>query len=289
MRVGFVLLAALLAARLGAAAEPDASGPAAADKPRPRDVSPHHVRPIASPITDHFALRGSFFPASIATDVHVDSSAAVPGTELSAERDLGQANRLNQALGELIFRIRTRNRLRVNYFGSDRNASEVLNRDITFGGNTFHDRDVTQSELQFSMLSFTYLFSAIRTERFEVGVGLGAHLLQAEARATDQTLMEHAQSSGDGVLPTLAIDGTWRLSQRFAWTARANYVTANINGSTGSLGDYHTDVQYRWVSNFSVGLGYEMIRAQAQVTNSGTPGGFVFRVSGPEVFFRASF
>jgi hypothetical protein len=289
MRFGFVFVAALLAGRLCVAAEPDPSGPVPADKPRPRYVYPRHVHPIASPITDHFALRGSFFPASIATDVHVDSAAGVPGTVLSAERDLGQSNRLNQALGELIFRIRKRNRIRVNYFGSDRNANQVLNREIIFGGNTFHDGDVTQSELQFSMLSFTYLFSAIRTERFEVGVGLGAHLLQAEARATDQTLLEHAQSSGDGVLPTLAIDGTWRISQRFAWTARVNYVRANINGSTGSLGDYHTDVQYRWVPNFAIGLGYEQIRAQAEVTNSGTPGGFVFRVSGPEVFFRASF
>jgi hypothetical protein len=287
MRVGFVLLAALLAAQLCLAAEPDSSGP---DKPRQRAVyHPRNERPIASPITDRFALRGSFFPASIATEVHVDSSAGVPGTVLRAERDLGQDSRLNQGLGELIFRVRTRNRLRVDYFGSDRNASHVLSRDVTVGGNTFHDNDVTQSELQFSMLSFTYLYSVIHSERFEVGAGVGAHLLNAEARAIDQTLMQHAESSGDGVLPTLAVDGTWRISRRFAWTARANYISANIHGSTGSLGDYHTDLQYRWVPNFAIGLGFQQIRARAQVSSSGTPGGFEFRVSGPELFFRASF
>jgi len=286
MRVVLVLVAALLAAATVMAAEPDSTGP---EQPRPRAVFPKRERPIASPITDHFALRGSFFPASIATDVHVDSSAGVPGTALSAERDLGQASRLNQGRMELIFRLRSRNRLRVDYFGSDRTASHVLDRDITFGGHTFHDRDVTQTELQFSMLSFTYTYSVIRTERFEVGAGVGVHLLNAEARGTDQTLEQHAQSSGDGALPTLALDGTWRIAQRFAWTARAQYVSATIHGQLGSLGDYHTDLQYRWLPNFAVGLGYQAIRAQLEVTHSGTPGGFALRVNGPEVFFRASF
>jgi hypothetical protein len=286
MRVAFVLVAALLAARLSMAVEADTTGP---DKPRPHHVYPNHERPIASPITDHFALRGSFFPASISTDLHVDPSVAVPGTLLSAERDLGQASRLNQGLGELIFRLRERNRLRVDYFGSDRSATQVLNRDIIFGDRIFHAHDVTQTEVQFSMLSFTYTYSVIRTERFEVGAGVGAHLLNAEARGMDQTLQQHADSSGDGALPTLALDGTWRISQRFAWTARAQYFSANIRGNSGSLGDYHTDLQYRWVPNFAVGLGYQDTRLALQFDHGSTPGGFAFRVSGPEIFFRASF
>jgi hypothetical protein len=286
MRVAFVLVAALLAARVAAAAEADTTGP---DKPRPRQVYPKHERPIASPITDHFALRGSFFPASISTDVHVDSSNGVAGTALNAERDLGADSRLNQGRGELMFRLRERNRVTVDYFGSDRNASQVLDRDILVGGRTFHADDVTQSELQFSMLSFTYTYSVLRTERFEVGAGVGLHLLNAEARATDQTLQQRSDSSADGVLPTLAIDATWRISQRFAWTARAQYLRANIRGDSGSLGDYHTDLQYRWTPNFAVGLGYQEIRLQLEVPTGHTPGGLDFHVSGPEVFFRASF
>jgi hypothetical protein len=287
MRVAWVLLAALTAAQLCMAAEPDtAAGP---EKPRPRYVYPTHERPIASPITDHFALRGSFFPASISTDIHVDPSGGVPGTPLNAERDLGQPSHLYQGRGELIFRLRERNRLRVDYFGSDRNADQVLNRDIIFGNHTFHDHDRTQTELQFSLLSFTYTYSVIRTERFEVGAGIGVHLFNAEARGTDQTLQQHAESSADGAIPTLALDGTWRISQRFAWTARAQYVSATLHKDSGSLGDYHTDLQYRWLPNFAVGVGYEDIRAQLEVSHGNTPGGFALRVSGPELFFRVSF
>jgi len=286
MRVALVLVAALSTAQLSMAAEPAATGP---DKPRPRYRYPTHERPIASPITDHFALRGSFFPASLSTDVHIDPSAGVSGTPLSAERDLGQPSHLYQGRGELIFRLRERHRLRVDYFGSDRNADQVLNRDIIFGSHTFHDHDLTQTQLQFSMLSFTYTYSLLRSERFELGAGLGVHLFNAEARGTDQTLQQHAESSADGAIPTLALDGTWRISQRFAWTARAQYVSATIHNDSGSLGDYHTDLQYRWFANFAVGVGYEDIRTQVEVSHGNTPGGFALRVSGPELFFRASF
>jgi hypothetical protein len=43
------------------------------------------------------------------------------------------------------------------------------------------------------------------------------------------------------------------------------------------------------VPNFAVGVGYQDIRAELDVTHGGTPGGFALRVSGPELFFRASF
>jgi len=285
MRVAVVLIAALIAGEACLAAEPDSTGPAAPA----RHPYPQHERRSASPITDHFSLRGTFFPASLRTDLHLDSSAGVPGTSVNAEHDLGLKGHLNQGRMELIFRLRERHRLRVDYFGSDRDGDRVLNRQIFFGGNTFMSGDLVQSDLQYSMLGFTYTYSVIRTERFELGAGLGVHLLQADARATDVTLTQHAESSGVGAFPTPALDATWAISQRFAFTARAQYLSTTINRIHGELGDYHTDLQYRWRPNFEVGLGYEEIRTQLSVQRSSTPSGFALSVKGPEAFVRVSF
>jgi hypothetical protein len=287
MRLAFVLVAALFAGQC-LAAEPQSSGPAQAP------ARGHHPRAknefaLASPITDHFSLRGTFFPASLSTQLHLDSSAGVPGTQISAENDLGLKSRLNQGRMELIFRLRERNRLRVDYFGSDRASEQDLNRTINFGGRTFGGGDLLQSDLALSMLGFTYTYSVVRTERFEVGVGLGVHLLSADARGTDLTLQQHAESSGVGAFPTPALDATWAISRRFAWTARGQYLSATVNGVSGSLGDYHTDLQYRWRRNFEVGLGYEEIKAELSVDRKNSPSGFTIRVKGPELFLRASF
>lgn len=286
MRSALVLVATLLAAQACMAAETDVAGPPQA---KPRFPYPKSERVIASPITDHFALSGSFFAGTATTDLHLDSSAGVPGTVLSAERDLGLNSRLNQAQMELIFRLRQRHRLRVNYFKSDRNGDQALTRTISFGGQTFDDGDIVQSELNLTMLSFTYTYSVIRTERFEVGAGVGLHLLDAQARGMDETLDRNAQTSGSGPFPTFALDATWRISRRFAFTARGNYLSATVNGVSGALGDYHTDLQYRWTPNLVLGLGYEALRAQLEVTRSNLPSGFDFRTQGPELFFRVSF
>jgi len=289
MRVVFVLIAALLAGEVSWAAAPDSQGPPQSDTP-PRHPYPYpeKKRVLRSPITDHFAVRGTFFAAQLNTNLHLDSG-AVPGTLLNAEHDLGLKGHLNQGRMELIFRLHERHRLRVDYFGSDRDGDRAIGRNIVFAGNTFMSGDVVQSDLQYSMLGFTYTYSLIRTERFEVGAGLGVHLLQADARGTDVTLQEHAESSGVGAFPTPALDATWAISQRFAFTARGQYLNATVHGTSGSLGDYHADLQYRWRPNFEIGLGYEEIRAQLETERKTSPAGFALSVRGPELFLRASF
>jgi hypothetical protein len=287
MRVVFVLIA-ILFGEACFAAESDSSGPA--PSAAPRHPYPKRERKLASPITDHFSLRGTFFRAALNTELHLDSSVNAPGTLVNAEHDLGLKGDLNQGRMELIFRLRERHRLRVDYFGSDRDGDRAIGQDILFGGHTFMSGNLVQSDLQYSMLGFTYTYSVIRTERFELGAGLGVHLLQADARGTDVTLQQNAETSGVGAFPTPALDGTWAISQRFAWTARAQYLRATVHGITGSLGDYHTDLQYRWTPYFELGLGYEEIRAQLSVQRSSTtPGGFTLGVKGPELFFRVSF
>jgi hypothetical protein len=288
MRMVFVA-AALIAAQVSFAAAPDSAGPPQSPAAL-RHPYPQRKQTQASPITDRFALRGTFFPASLSTDLHLDSSTDLtPGTLINAEHDLGLKGRLNQGRMELIFRLHSRHRLRFDYFGSERDADRVLTRDIIFSGHTFVTDDLVHSALQYSMLGFTYTYSVIRTERFELGAGLGVHLLQADARGTDVTLEQHAESSGVGAFPTPALDGTWAISQRFAWTARAQYLHATVHGISGSLADYHTDLQYRLRPNFELGLGYEAIRAELSVERNNSPSGFALRIRGPEAFLRVSF
>jgi len=250
MRVVFVLIAALIAGAAAVAAEPAERRSAAIRRSRAPSETEERACPRKS---DHGSFRAArhFFAAQLNTNLHLDSG-GVPGTLVNAEHDLGMKGRLNQGRMELIFRLHSGIDCASTTFGSDRDGDRPIGHDILFAGNTFVSGDLVQSDLQYSMLGFTYTYSVIRTERFEVGAGLGVHLLQADARGTDVTLQEHAESSGVGAFPTPAIDATWAISQRFAWTARAQYLNATVHGTNGSLGDYHTDLQYRWTRNFEI-------------------------------------
>jgi hypothetical protein len=95
--------------------------------------------------------------------------------------------------------------------------------------------------------------------------------------------------SGAGAFPTIPLDLTWRISRRFAVTARGQYFRASVNHFQGSLAEYHGDVQYRWKPNFSVGAGYTVMRAFLNVNDANFPGLFRLNNGGPEAFFKVSF
>lgn len=273
MRAWLALLSTALCAH-GALAAPAAPG--------------RGERPIASPVWDRFYLRGSYFTASVATDLRLDPDVGL-GTPLTAEDDLGLDERIDQGRLELMFRLRERNRLRVDYFKLDRYGDQLLARQIVFGDRTFEVNDRVQSTLDWRMLGFTYTYSVLRRERFEVGAGLGIHLLEAEARGEVPARFLREETSGVGAFPTVALDAAWRVSRRFSLTARGQYFSASVDDFDGSLGDYHLDLQYRWRPNFAVGLGYTVIRAELEVTDTGSPGRVSLDTQGPELFFRVSF
>jgi hypothetical protein len=244
----------------------------------------------ASPITDRFALRVTYFAPKIDTLLRLDRSTGQPGTELNVEDDLGLDDSRNMFRAEMIIRLREKNRLRVDYFHLSRYGDKVLNETINFGDQTFFVGDRAQTSLDYRALGLTYTRSILYFDRVEVGVGVGISLLEAHAKG--EVVARNVREKEDGVAPypTFALDGTWRISKRWSFNGRAQTFTAHLSDFTGSLSEYHGDVQYRWRRNFTFGLGYTSMRIRANSTSTDNmPGKLDQDIKGPEFFIRASF
>ncbi len=258
-------------------------------------VKPDKNRWTPSPITDRFYVRGTFFNPAISTTLRIDAAspgagvAGSAGTIVSGEKDLGLDSRNPQGRIEIMFRLRERNRLRVDYFESNRRGDQPLARQILFGDEIFQVNDRVTSSVQWRQFGLTYTFSALRTDRLELGVGVGVHFVEAEARGAVDAKQLRQEVSGAGAFPTIPLDFTWRISRRFSMVARGQYLHAAHNNFEGSMGEYHGDFQYRWKPNFSVGAGYTVMRSFLQLQESHFPGMFRLNVRGPEAFFRVSF
>ncbi|HEV7442164.1 MAG TPA: hypothetical protein VGO18_06180 [Steroidobacteraceae bacterium] len=269
--------------------------PAEHDRWSGAPIKPDKNRNTPSPITDRFYVRGTFFNPAITTTLRIDTQSPGPGlagtlgTPVSGEKDLGLDSRNPQGRIEIMFRLRERNRLRVDYFESNRRGDHVINRQILFGNETFAVNDRVTSSVQWRQFGLTYTFSVLRTDRFELGLGLAVHFVEAEARGQVVAKRLRQDVSGAGAFPTIPLDFTWRISRRFAMVARAQYLRASVNNFEGSMGDYHADFQYRWKPNFSVGAGYTDMRSFLQVNDAHFPGLFRQHVRGPEAFFKVSF
>jgi len=258
-------------------------------------IKPDKNRMTTSPITDRFYVRGTFFNPAVSTTLRIDTQGAAPGvmgitgTTINGERDLGLDSRIPQGRIEIMFRLRERSRLRVDYFETNRRGDHPINRQIQLGDETFLPNDRVTSSLDWRQFGLTYTYSLVRTDRFEAGLGVAVYFLEADARGAVEARQLRQEVSGAGAFPSIPVDVTWRISRRFAITARAQYFHASVSSFEGSLGEYHGDLQYRWTPNFSLGAGWTTLKSSLDVQDSHFPGAFRLNVRGPEAFFKVSF
>jgi hypothetical protein len=89
---------------------------------------------IASPVTDHFYMRATYYQPTVETELRLDSTnGARDGTLLSAEEDLGLDDVINQGRVEFDVRMGERSHMRVDYFKLSRFRQNALPREIDFG------------------------------------------------------------------------------------------------------------------------------------------------------------
>ncbi|MEO8308657.1 MAG: hypothetical protein ABI616_11535 [Pseudomonadota bacterium] len=277
----FVLLAALAAPAFGATPEPQAEAPRELLQP------PKHS--IPSPITDRFALKGIYYQPSVSTLLRYDSSTGVPGTEFSAEDTLGLDSELNQGSIEMWLRMGERHRIRVDYFKMTRKGDVVLDQALNFGDTTFLAGERVVSAMDMRTLGITYTYSLWRRETFEIGLGLGIQLVQLEGSAEAPVRFVGEKFDTAGPMATIALDGTWRFTQRFSANARVQYLQGNTGNVDGLYGQYHLDVQFRWRPNMAFGLGYSQTRMKVDSSDPSFAGLFDLEYRGPEAFVRVSF
>jgi hypothetical protein len=255
---------------------------------KPSDVLKPASLDLASPVSDHFYMRGIYFQPSVTTELRLDASGTSPGTLLSAEKNLGLDESVNQGRLEFDIRLKERNHVRVDYFKLNRFKQQPLATDIDFGDFTFDAGTNFRSKLDWRVLSLTYTYSFIKFDRFEAGAGLGIHIIEAHAEGREPGTTNFEKADQVGIFPTIAVNTAFRISKRWAITARAQQFSANPEDFEGKMADYHADFQYRWRKNFAVGLGYTKYVTELLVTDD-RPLLFNLNVDGPELFFRASF
>jgi hypothetical protein len=256
-----------------------------------------HHRMTPSPITDRLAVSGIFFNPAVTTRLRVDTQGpasglpGITGTTVSGERDFGLDSRIPQGRIEIIFRLRQNNRLRVDYFETNRRGDRAIDRTILFGDETFVANDRVTSSLDWRQFSLTYTYSLFRNDYVEAALGLGLHFIEADARGQVNAKQLRQEVSGSGAFPTIPVDITWRIWHGLALSARGQYFRATVNNFQGSIAEYHGDLQWRWqrYPNFSLGAGYTIMRSSLDVDDTNFPGSFRLNVRGPEGFFKVSF
>jgi hypothetical protein len=244
---------------------------------------------IASPITDRFSLRAGYYQPSVDMPLRYDASSVSPGTPISGEETLGFDDELNQGTVEVMVRMADRHRVRLDFFNVARAGYVLADQDIDFGENTYFENEAVLSKMDVWMLGLTYTYSLLKRESFEMGLGLGMHLMQLQGESGVPARQLHEEFDAAGPMATVAVDGTWRFTRRFSLNSRAQYLSGNVDDVDGSFLNYRADVQFRWRPNVAFGLGYTNWSLRVDSVDDSFSGRLVLKARGPDAFVRVSF
>ena len=250
-----------------------------------------HADDYLSPVDERVRLSLGFMHVTSTTNIRLDSSAGLPGTQINAEHVLGLDGSDFEPKFQAMVRVGERHRLRFDYFTLDRTGQATLGAPIVFRDVVLQTNDPVQTNLSMRTLGITYEYSFIHRERFELAATLGINDTDISARARVATQTRHVDQTEDqaGPFPTFGLDSTYVLSKRFYLDARAQYFKLAVDHLTGSLGFYELAALYRLRPNISFALGYTAAKATLSSRQTRTSGQFDFDSKGPEFFVRIAF
>lgn len=244
---------------------------------------------LASPLEDHFRLSAGVLSTTSDTELRLDADDGTPGTLISAEDDLGLRERSEQADVELELRIRERHRLRFGYFRLDRRAARTIDRQILFGDEVFTVSDVVHSRLDWREFGVTYAYTFLRRARSEIYGSFGLRLIEVGASGQVPAENIREEENEAAPIPALGVGTQLRMTDRFHFEARAEYLEADVDEFDGTLIDLRAALLYRFNRNLALGAAYMLTEREANSADVGDSGRFQLRNDGPILFIRVAF
>jgi len=217
-------------------------------------------------LDDRFQIDTGYF--RITADTVLRYNGAPGSGDISLEKDLGVAKKVNTFWVDATWRVGRRHQLKLGFTRFTRDRGDyTLGRDFTWGGETYNAGLSATTTSGTDILGGYYRFALFRNERFEIGptVGVGYLWLNAGIRATgsvsgpggtqNRTL---DQSASTGSL-TGAVGGyanAW-LTKRLVTRADYLYIKVTSGNTEASIHDWRLGADYYFFRNAGLGVQYK--------------------------------
>jgi hypothetical protein len=245
--------------------------------------------PTHPALNDRFYFgAGAFFPRTN-TQASLTSKTTGLGTTIEFEESLDMPRQ--KTVPNLIGRWRfggQRWRVDAEYFELNRSGERAIDRDITWGDQTFPVNSRVTSNFDFSDLRVSLGYSFFQRPDKELGVALGLHV------ATYDVSLSTANFGGQqedvlAPLPVLSLYGQFALTNRWAVGARLDRFTLSYDKFEGSLTSLGLDLLYQPFRHVGFGAGYRALAIRAEVEGDRATLKMRQNFEGPMLFMNVSF
>jgi len=243
---------------------------------------------------DRFTLR--LGAMNIDSDNTIRGNTSIAGQDVGFSEDFGLGGKEWEPRVDGMFRISDRQRLIFDYFKYDKKRRETLNDGISFDGTTVPAGSFIKGELKYQVASLVYDYSVVDTERFDLGLQLGAEYAKVSTNAYadvgDLYQGEFLDEKADGVAPVVGARMTFRPADRWMINLQGQY----LNTSWGNFDDYKGDltranaiVEYSLTDKFGIFAGYDYFKLDVDQTGSEGTIGLKQEFQGPVAGISVSF
>jgi hypothetical protein len=228
----------------------------------------------------------------------VSSQQSGGGREIKIDlKTLGVDDDYTSPYFNFIWRPTRRFQTMLSYFGTRNSGTRVLDADITFDDVTFPADTSLHTEFEFDVYLVNLGYSVFRTERLNLGVGGGVHVVDIEVsfegrgQVGDGPSIDFAEANEDVLapVPNLVAYGGYAFSPRLALQGGLGWLSLSYGKYDGRLLTLSGSLEYRFHKNFGIGAGYRYFDLELDIDGSNFDHSIDLNIDGPFVYAVAGF
>jgi hypothetical protein len=251
---------------------------------------PAHAQEIPNHplLNDTFRVSIGGFHAESSTTARLGSSTGGAGVDVSFEGALGLEEK--KWVGEFgaYWRISSRWRLDVDHVRLARTATRVLAQQITWGDNTFAVGTEVTSSLTITDTRTALGYSFFRRPDKELGIAAGLHTLGYKTSIEGANSAARSESV-TAPLPVLGLYGQFALTDTWAVSMRADWLSLEYDKYSGEIRANRIDVVYQPFKHVAFGAGMHYLNLKLDVQNDNSKFQVRSSLQGPAVFVSVSY
>jgi len=205
------------------------------------------------------------------------------------EDDLGLKD--SQSVGRLaaFYKFNERHQVEFDIFDLSQSATAIIEEEFSWGDTTFPVDAEVATGLDLSIYKIAYSYFPAQNEQGKFGLTGGFYV--ADIGLSLRILPEDTEEVGavTAPLPVLGVRGEYYFTERWRFSASAEWFGLEIDEYDGHLNDTLIAIDYRITDHFALGLGYNRVDIDVDATDKALRADLIWEYSGVIAYLRGTF
>jgi hypothetical protein len=247
-------------------------------------------------LADKFWIEvGAFFPTKNLT---FQADGTLPGDDIDFHEKFNMSQNQITYFINFEWRWNKKWRLTAESFAVYNANRATLDSTFVFDDTTFEEGTTVKAGIEFALLRVFVGRTISSGPKHSLGAGLGVHAMnlgafvEGEIKSNNEELNGTFQKKRVSVLIPLPNIGAWyhwAPTEKWAFIARVDLFSINIDQFSGGLWDIAPGVRYQFAEHFGVGADYRMFLLDAKIKTNEWKGSVDMGFTGPTITVNWNF